>query len=81
MPYETIVDSKAKITSTDTSAPGFPSVKEMRKSQAAGNEGIGLNDKSFNESMADFNMDACINGASDDDEPTPSEGAGLPFLP
>lgn len=32
-----IVDSKSKLISTDTSNPGVPSVKEMRKSQADGN--------------------------------------------
>jgi len=33
-----------------------PTVAESRESQRKGSEGIGLNEKSYNEDQADFNM-------------------------
>jgi hypothetical protein len=43
--FTEIVDSKSKIISTDASDPGYPSVAEMQKSQAAGAKGNGLKSK------------------------------------
>jgi hypothetical protein len=60
--FKEIVDSKSKIISTDASAPGYPSIEQMRKSQADGAKGIGLNKQSFNESLKDFNQAPSING-------------------
>ncbi|MHB8218172.1 MAG: hypothetical protein ACYDDS_19025 [Candidatus Sulfotelmatobacter sp.] len=59
-----VVDSKAKLISTDSSAPGFTSVKEMRDSQARGGEGNGLNAQSFKERLGDHG--ASVNGDADE---------------
>jgi hypothetical protein len=82
----TVVDSQTNnVTRKDTDFKGcgvvgtsegagsdFPSVKELRSSQEAGNKGIGLNEKSYNEDCADFGQNYAA--PSDvDDEPTPSE--------
>ena len=66
-----IVDSKEKLISSDASNPGFPSVKKMRESQAAGSEGTGTRDETFNEMLGDFNQGiGASNTADDSDSPS-----------
>jgi hypothetical protein len=77
-----IVDSKSKITSTDASDPGFPSVKEMRDNQEKGNTGIGLNEQSYIDDLADFNQEPGSPSTADDDTtPTPSDVTPQAWLP
>lgn len=53
------------------------SIKDMRESQRKGNEGIGLNEQSYNDDCKDFNHGVSING--EEDTKTPSGRA--PSLP
>jgi hypothetical protein len=59
------------------SNPGFPTIEQMRKSQADGNEGIGLNEQSYNDDCKDFNHGVSINGEEDTKSPT----GRVPSLP
>lgn len=61
-------------------APGFPSVKQMRKSQADGNQGVGLNEQSFLDDLRDFNQGVSINGAKDTETPS-GASTSLPWKP
>jgi hypothetical protein len=81
MTYKEIVDSKTNITSTDKSDPGFPTIKEMRKSQADGNEGIGLNDQSYNDDCKDFNQGVDTTGNYDAFSTSDGDGDETPSLP
>ena len=64
--------------SAEATKPIHRSVSEMQKSQAAGAEGIGLNEQSHNDDLRDFNQGVSINGEEDNE--SPSQGASLPFL-
>lgn len=57
------------------SNPGFQTIGQMRKSQADGNEGIGLNEQSYNDDQADFNQ-----GCGDCGDTAPPSGRA-PSLP
>lgn len=75
-----VIDSKAKLISSDSSDPGYPSVKEMRDSQKRGSEGIGLNEQSYSESLVDFNMSPGVSTADDSDSSLSGNDSTLPWL-
>jgi hypothetical protein len=63
------------------SDPGFPSISKMRESQEKGNEGVGLNEKSYNQDCADFNQGVSINGEEDTEASSDIKGSPLPWMP
>lgn len=57
--------------------PNTPSVAAMRKSQADGNEGIGVNKQSYCDDLADFNQE-CSAPSDAEDEPSSPSGDVTP---
>ena len=54
------------------SEPGYPTIEEMRESQADGAQGSGTQPCSYSESLADFNMEPGSPSTVDDDTSSPS---------
>ncbi len=59
---------------------GFPTIEEMRESQRKGNEGIGLNEQSYNADQADFNQ-GCGDSSDGDDNTIPSKVTPQAWMP
>jgi len=56
----------------DEGPESAPSVAEMRKSQADGAVGNGTQPVDYNESLCDFNQEACSSSTADDEPSSPS---------
>jgi hypothetical protein len=93
MTFKEIVDSKTDNVcskksnftgvagSKDAAAPQHSTITEMRKSQADGNEGIGLADQSFNGDCKDFNQGVDTTGNYDASSTSKGDEDSTPSLP
>ena len=64
--------------------PNTPTVAEMRKSQADGSKGIGLNEQSYCDDLADFNQNYAAPSEADvedDDYSTSSDVTPQAWMP